>query len=269
MFPKLSLLLTLGFFLGLASTSPLGQETNAERLARGLPPNRPKFLRSGTPVLSSRSASTSPLPPVTLTGRLQVRSKDGHVLGQVRNWEGGGTIGGVNFLGPDSDLLVTLSYSPSDLTQLNILATNPAFPAPFYVGAGTFSTVTVPTLSASTRKYAFPPHADFPLLNDALQSLVSFTNVESTPPGSGPVKPAGRDAYVESAIWTIDPSTNKVEAQWINNDGSKPPTILAYDIRNNVLFFTGSLAAYNTDNPFPASAVAQCQFEVTCERPMF
>ncbi|KAF8159454.1 hypothetical protein B0H34DRAFT_703569 [Crassisporium funariophilum] len=251
MMSRLSFLLIVLACIGCVVASPV-QETNAQRLARGLPPNPPKFLRdflravgvrSPTPVASSKRTLTSPVPPteeppVTLTGRLEIRSKvDGGRLGRIRNWPGGGTIGGTNFLGPDGDLLVTLTYTPSSTKKFDILSTNPAFPAPFYVGAGSFSTLSVPTINVGSR------------------NTIAFTNVESTPPDSTPVKPPTRDAYVESAIWSIDPTTQKLSAQWINADGSKPLTILAYNIRSNALFFVGDIDAHNMNNNTPASAV--------------
>ncbi|KIM44723.1 hypothetical protein M413DRAFT_442677 [Hebeloma cylindrosporum] len=235
---KCSLLLwVIAVCIGLAHSSPL-QETNAQRLARGLPPNPPKFLRDllPTPALGARSPAPSPHPPVTLTGKLEVRSGGG-TLGHVRNWATGGTISGINFLGADQDLLVTLTYNPSHPTEFDIVATNAKFPAPLNVGAGSSSVASVPTLAAGVK------------------SSVGFTNVASTPPGSRPVIPPKTQAYVESAIWSIDPTTHQLKAQWINNDGSKPPTVLAYDIRANSLFFVGDINAWNANNDTPASAV--------------
>jgi hypothetical protein len=171
-----------------------------------------------------------------LTGKLEVRS-NGASQGHVRDWSSGGTISGINFQGADEDLLVKLTYSPSQLKELDIVATNAKFPAPYYVGGGALSTASVPTLTAGVK------------------SSVGFTNVELTSPGTGPVIPPTRQAYVESAIWTIDPSTHQLTAQWINKDGSKPPTVLAYDIRQNSLFFVSDINAYNANNNEPASAV--------------
>ncbi|KAH9479371.1 hypothetical protein JR316_0007961 [Psilocybe cubensis] len=261
-----SILLVLGLVAVLVFSSPLEDPgTNAQRLARGLSPNPPKFLRdkviarratTPTPRLDARQGTPSVGPSVTITGRLQVRNpQDGNILGYVRNWSGGGTIAGINALGPEEDLIVKMTFHRSDPTQINILATvssfpnleinfdlgfefvkNPAFPPPFYVGAGTFDAFTVPTLAAGSRE------------------TVPFTNVEKTPKGSPPKVPA-RQAFVESAIWTIDKKTHELHAQWINEDGSRPPTILAYDIRENQLFFVGDIAAYNLNNDLPASAV--------------
>ncbi|KDR80727.1 hypothetical protein GALMADRAFT_135847 [Galerina marginata CBS 339.88] len=230
---KFAFLLIIALCIGWVSCSPL-EETNGQRLARGLPPKPPRFL-STTPTLNARGASTSPLPSVTLTGRLQVRNPDGSVLGNVRNWATPGTISGVNFLGPDQDLLVKLTFKPSHPTKIDVLATNPTFPAPFYVGAGSASNAGVPKLSHGSR------------------NTVGFTNVPLTPGGARPTKFPALDVYVESAIWTLDQETGKLTAQWINVDGSKPPTIIAYDIRENSIFFVGDITAYNQDNDLPAS----------------
>lgn len=179
--------LIAGIFAGLVASSPT-EETNAQRLARGLPPKPPKNLFSGftdgttgaTPRLGSLSLSfpsvfslisdpscemgynvvsafsnvrplssqnqTSKLMHLSprLNGRLQLRScEDGSVLGNVRNWPGGGTMyvilvipllrvgpeyqslsrSSLNFFGPEHDLLVTLTYDPSRPHKINILAT--------------------------------------------------------------------------------------------------------------------------------------------------
>jgi len=188
--------------------------------------------------LNGRGASSSPVPSVTLTGRLQARNpQDGSVLGNVRNWATPGTISGVNFLGPDEDLLVKLTFKPSLPTKIDILATNPSFPAPFYVGAGSPSNAGVPSLWKGSR------------------NTVGFTNVDLTPGGAHPTKPPALDVYVESAIWALDHKTGKLTAHWINDDGSKPHTTIAYDIRENSIFFVGDIAAYNENNDTPASAV--------------
>lgn len=235
---KVAVFFLVAMTLGAASALPI-QETNAQRLARGLPPNPPKFLRSWdardtpTPAMVAKRTQTSPTPANVFTGRLDVRNLDGSSVGHVRNWPGAGTIGGTNFLGSDGDLLVkATSTSNNDL--YDILATNPAFPAPFYVGAGGNNN---------------------PILAKGSRSTIDFTNVAQTPPGSKPVATGSGGLYVESAIWSLNKNTKQVSPQWINPDGSSPTTTLAYDIRANHLFFVGDLAAYNEGNDTPASAV--------------
>ncbi|KAH9840866.1 uncharacterized protein C8Q71DRAFT_854724 [Rhodofomes roseus] len=53
---------------------------------------------------------------------------------------------------------------------------------------------------------------------------------------SGTVKP------YESDIWTIDPTTGAVTAQWVNTDGSTPKTYFA--IAQNVVILTADLSRY-------------------------
>jgi len=236
---KLSFLLTILFCVGWVAC----QETNGQRLARGLPPNRPKFLFTGdtpTPVWK-RAPSTVPVPPVTLTGQLQVRKQDGSVVGNVGGWSSTHkTIDWVNVNGDDSeDLSVTLTFQPSQPSQINILANNPPVPGPIYVSAGRAASAGVPNLSQGS------------------SYTVNLTKADLTPGGSPPTIFPPRQVYVESAIWSIDQTTNQLTAQWINVNGvAAASTVIGYDVHRNVVFFTGDLGAYNQNNPnSPATAV--------------
>jgi hypothetical protein len=51
-------------------------------------------------------------------------------------------------------------------------------------------------------------------------------------------------------------SVRRITAQWINPDGTLAPTVIAYDIRNNRIFFVGDVNAYNVVVPYyPVSPV--------------
>lgn len=217
------------FLCLLGSVSSLAiRETNADRMARGLSPLSPANLRRASGTDTARRGIVSPTPPTTETGRLQVRYQSGSGnAGYVRNWSGGAPISGVSFLGGDEELRVSLTYTPSSPTQLNILATNPKFPAPYYVGA-----------AGGLNKY-----------ESSSGNVMSFTNVDQTQPGSIPTKPGTSSSYVESAIWTFDPSTKKLEATWINGDGSVFKPVLAYAVRENSLFFVGSPQQWMNEHP--------------------
>ncbi|KAL1701922.1 hypothetical protein EV121DRAFT_262585 [Schizophyllum commune] len=212
-----------------AHAAPL--ETNAQRFARGLPPLAPSNLRrTGTGTDSADHGHPSAKPPVSYSGRLQARTADGTVVGFVRNFEGAASISGISFGSSDEELHVSFSTS-GGYKPFDILATNPNFPAPYYVGA------------AGTGPLAKGSYAS-----------VAFTNVGQTPAGSKPVK-SGENSY-ESAIWTFNPQTKQFTAHFVNPDGSKPKTQLAYDARANELFFVGDLAAYNKQfDYYPAGAV--------------
>jgi len=82
------------------------------------------------------------------------------------------------------------------------------------------------------------------------RSTVGLDNVPKTPAG---VPAPG--VSTESAVWSFNPGTNEMTVQYVNPDGSLPNTVIAYDDRENELFFVGDLDAYNFQNDVPASAV--------------
>ncbi|KAJ7577054.1 hypothetical protein C8J56DRAFT_1031757 [Mycena floridula] len=206
-------------------------ESNAQRFRRGLGPLPPRrFGRSipgysqppPTRVVAARSSSSpSSTPSLTQFGRLQVRTSDNVPLGYVRNTGEDTTIGGINFLGDDHDLHVKITTSGRGQAS-KIIATNAVFPPPFYLGVISESGVG---------------------LNNS--NSLAFSNVNNV-----------QDPHEQSSIWFFDHATKEVSAQYVNPDGAKPSTILAYDTRENHLFFVGHLASYNSHTSFPASAVA-------------
>ncbi|RDB20819.1 hypothetical protein Hypma_012022 [Hypsizygus marmoreus] len=241
---KSSFIIALIALISPAACTPT-QETNAQRMARGLPPSPPKFgrnvpgriqVRQPTPVWAAKRHGVSPLPPVSYAGRIEVRYKDGRARGFVRNSNSSWTIGGVNDLGAEQDLHVSLTAPHSGKGPFDILATNPSFPEPFYVGAA--GTNFISSLDLTSR------------------NTIAFTNVQQTPGGSVPVSSTFKDnLLVESAIWSINPDTKEITGQWINPDKSSPATVIAYDIRANKIFFVGNIDAYNTNNDTPADTI--------------
>ncbi|KAF8239393.1 hypothetical protein L208DRAFT_1386312 [Tricholoma matsutake] len=218
-------------------------------MARGLPPSPPKFGRNlpgkvmearGTPSRSAsvsfRGPSASPLPPTRQTGRIQARKPDGSVLGFVRNTNSSQPISGFNFWGPDQDLFVSFTASASGQGPFDIVAINAIFSAPFYVGASA-------ALNSSS----------IGLKNS---NAVAFSNVEQTPPDSIPVASTFGKTVVESAIWSFDPSTRELKAQYVNPDSTKPATVIAYDNSTNFIFFVGDINAFNSKNSSWGSNVA-------------
>ncbi|TFK61927.1 hypothetical protein BDN72DRAFT_418670 [Pluteus cervinus] len=238
LFPKgftISVLCFLGGAISLVDAAPI-PNTNAARLARGLPPARPRFgrnlpgvVREPTPASQAKrtNPSASPVPVVTYNGHIEVRTLDGTVLGNVRNSDKG-DIGGINFLGDDDALevkLVAQGQGPYDIE-----ATNPLFKAPFFVGAGGQNA-----------------------LGQSVHSSSALSTVYQTPQGSPPVQTNGQ--WGQSAIWKIDKQSKELTAVYVNPDNTKPAVTIVYDIKNNALFFTGDLAAWNANNDEPASAV--------------
>ncbi|KAF8229509.1 hypothetical protein L208DRAFT_1401950 [Tricholoma matsutake] len=246
-FLKISLLFSLVVCLIISAASVSIQETNAQRMARGLNPLPPKFGRTLPGVVTARVTARAPtrswaakrgwpsaVPPMQRSGRIEVRNpQNGLSLGIVKNTNGTNPISGLNALGPEQDLLVSFTASPSGAGPFDIVAVNAAFAAPLFVGAFVANGV-----------------------GNIGRDVITFSNVQQTPPNSPPVKSAsGDNTMAESALWSFNPSTKELQAQYVNPDGSKPDTVIAYSIRQNVLFFIGDLKAYNTNNDTPASAV--------------
>ncbi|KAK2463522.1 hypothetical protein APHAL10511_004273 [Amanita phalloides] len=238
-----SFVLSLVLFCSVLQSFANEYQTNAQRLANGLTPKRPRSFghivpgyaysdKKPTHALRFRRSEPSSKPAITsYKGRIDVRTTSGQSLGYVRNRADASSISGIDALqDPSQEIIVEIMVQS---TPTNIFVKNAAFPAPYFVGAA--GKVNIGT---------------------GLRNTLAFTNVHSTPPGSQPVVSSSRSGdFVESAIWHIEPDTLELTAQYINPDGSKPSTIVVYDIRENSLFFVGDVAAYNTNNDTPASPV--------------
>jgi len=245
LFTKASVAITLLAVFATPATCGVVQETNWQRMARGLPPLAPKFgrnvpgrseARQATPVGAAKRTMSSPLPPVSYSGRLQAHKGDGSILGIVKNTNSSWTIGGLNLLDADQDLHVSFTAPAHGRGPFDIVATNPLFAEPYYVGAA--GTTLINTLDLTSK------------------NTIAFTNVQQTPPGSIPINSTFDDSLVvESAIWSIHRRTRELTAQYINGDETKPDTIIGYDAVQNKLFYVGNITAYNENNDYPASAI--------------
>ncbi|KAG6813167.1 hypothetical protein H0H92_013574 [Tricholoma furcatifolium] len=206
-------------------------ETNGQRMARGLPPLPPKFGRT---VPGKRD----PWQPTPAWGCLEVRNASDIVLGRVKNTNSSSTIGGLSLSVDDGDLKVSFDVPQSG--PFDILATNPQFSEPYYVGAAGTS--------------------DVDTLDLANPDTIAFTNVQQTSPNSIPVLSTYNSTLVvESALWSFNSQTGQLTAQYINPDGSLPSTVLAYDDQANNIFFVGDIDAYNAINNNPAAVIAQLE----------
>jgi len=210
-------LFTLLAFGALANASP-AKDSNAYRLAHGLPPLAPRnFGRNvpghePTPVLRARaSASASPSSVPKQSGRLQVRAENGTTIGYVQDKLGLPVSHG-------SDLKISIAASAARKEHLDVVATATSLPSPFYVGASSHGSDNATIVPGSTN------------------SLL-FSNVTRTDPGSRPIKSNG--ALVESAIWSLNSTTKELTAQWVNNDGTLPTTFIVYDQASSELLFVG------------------------------
>ncbi|KAJ3968590.1 hypothetical protein EV361DRAFT_407790 [Lentinula raphanica] len=191
--------------------------TNAERFQRGLPPLAPRNLFDPTRV----RRDTLPSSAASIVARVAVSNKaSGSKLGYMN----GDTV--------DTAIhATTFSFrnpsSVSDLIELNDYSTGKhyvlaAYVLGYYLGPTSFDSVTLTTSSVST-------------------------------PANGPQQPDYTKVpteWVESTVWTIDPSTGIVSAHWVNLDGSRYPVyILAQTTRtgsttSTTLVFTGSVTLF-------------------------
>ncbi|KAG0709375.1 hypothetical protein DFH29DRAFT_888085 [Suillus ampliporus] len=231
--------LSCAIALVLSVSSAVAALTNAQRLARGLPVLPPKFGRAlpgyaWTPTAAGAKQSPSPSPPKKYTGRILAMGNDGKPLGHLYNWASG--INGVNFGASSEDLHVSFTKPLSGKGLIDIQAVDPAFPELCYIG----------TTSNDTLAPGSP-------------TAVGFGNVIRTPVHSPPV-PVGQNEADESAIWTFDQNTNELKAHYVNLDGHKAKTTIAYKIYDNTIFFVGDIGAYNAAQVNPDYHVSPITF---------
>ncbi|KAH8978005.1 hypothetical protein EDB86DRAFT_991792 [Lactarius hatsudake] len=186
----------LGTLVPVEAALHMKRETNGQRFARGLPP-LPPIRRSPTETAHRRQVSPPPNPSVV--GRLEVRyASDNTRLGYVANDASYGPIGlnldtGHNPAIPD--LVVEFSGS-------TLLAQNPEFDAPYYIGG----------------------YGALPLSPQTLNTI-EFINVDTGP---------------DAAIWSLDLTSGALNATWTNPDKSTAQPTLIYDSELNALNFTSN-----------------------------
>ncbi|KAJ7835133.1 hypothetical protein B0H14DRAFT_2514511 [Mycena olivaceomarginata] len=224
----------------MAHTTPRGYiharsapATNARRFSLGLPPLAPRHHRVG---VAARAVS-SPVPPTTQTCNIAVQSYDQTFGYLSATWNGFGEYG--QFQADQAGSLeVTFSYTPDSPSQLNFVATNSPSPTYPYFGAISGFASESDDFGSGSYNYAY------------------LGGTASTPAGSPPVSTNSGDnnsfsaatgipETIESAIWSYDPATQAITAQWINTDESTPATHIVYaNDYNQALVLTGSVAAF-------------------------
>ncbi|PSS36922.1 hypothetical protein PHLCEN_2v1240 [Hermanssonia centrifuga] len=197
--------------------------SNAQRLARGLPPNKPRFRRtdkqlgartSPTPTTSVPSSSPTPACSPT-TGALRAVSTDadmpldGYVNASPNPYgEFGYTTDQV------AAMIVTVSPCGNG-SPINVVSSNSVKSMPYLGGIEGFADDS-PDLE--------PREFNYMVLGGVTQ-----TSPHATPQNGANSYTAatGNSKYIESAIWTID-DAGVLSAQWVNTNGSLPATILVY-----------------------------------------
>ncbi|THG95569.1 hypothetical protein EW026_g6111 [Hermanssonia centrifuga] len=182
--------------------------SNAQRLARGLPPNKPRLRRT--------VPSSSPTPACSpTTGALRALSTDadmpldGYVNATPNPYgEFGYTTDQV------AAMIVTVSPC-GDGSPINVVSSNSVKSMPYLGGIEGFADDS-PDLE--------PREFNYMVLGGVTQ-----TSPHATPQNGANSYTAatGNSKYIESAIWTID-DAGVLSAQWVNTNGSLPATILVY-----------------------------------------
>ncbi|KAF7347987.1 hypothetical protein MSAN_01750800 [Mycena sanguinolenta] len=214
--------------------------SNAERIQRRLPLRSPIRRDSASKVIYAARAVSSPVPPVTYSGVIQVLSGDtllGYAAPDPNYWT----------LQLTSDITAALqvsfqlpqgstSGSQLDFTQLNDArgpllglvvgrdSTNPD------IAPGSYNYLYVDPVSGSTN--AGSPPTEVP-------SLFSTSS--------------GLDKRSETSIWSVDVLSGTLYPQWINSDGSFANTVMF--VQSNHLYAGGDPPAFQSRFPSPVAAV--------------
>ncbi|KAF7985611.1 hypothetical protein HWV62_3925 [Athelia sp. TMB] len=204
--------------------------TNAQRMARGLPPKAPT-RRTNLP----RQPRPSSTPPRSITGYINVSfpADASEPSGYFTNSQN--AFGEYESRSTDvtQALKVALSYSPANPSQLEITTVNgPATQAantPF-LGAiqGYASGIDIGPGSANYLYLGSVPHSA------AGSSPIGGDNSFSTL--------TGISEAIESSFWKLDTTSGALTCEWINSDGTAPPCIPIFT--QNQFAITGDLAAF-------------------------
>ncbi|KZP09936.1 hypothetical protein FIBSPDRAFT_505086 [Athelia psychrophila] len=192
--------------------------TNAQRMARGLPPKAP-VRRHNKP----HHPRPSSLPPTSATGYILVtKSTDADTpSGYLTNSQN--SFGEYESYSTDvtQALKVSFSYDHTAPSQIEIAAINGPISqattnAPFFGGIQGYRSSS-PDLAAGSANYLF--------LGSVAHTSVAAVPASGTNSFTGLT---GINEGTESSIWSLDPTSEALTCQWINTDGSTPPCVFAY-----------------------------------------
>ncbi|KAI0363803.1 hypothetical protein BV20DRAFT_975207 [Pilatotrama ljubarskyi] len=206
---------------------PEASLTNAQRLARGLPPRSP-HLNVRRRALAARQ---SPAPCPQVTGTIQAKDLSGNVFAYVsRRPNAFGEYGKTDSAADALSVVVRTCDAPGPfgLQTLNGAADHT------YLGAILGFASTSSTIDSSSFNYAYFGGTDLVPYGPATDSPNTFSSA------SGLAEP------VESTIWTLG-ADNTLQVTWVNPDGSTPaehliyvPSSDAFTITGNVDLFAGN-----------------------------
>ncbi|KAG8693586.1 hypothetical protein FRC11_002803, partial [Ceratobasidium sp. 423] len=207
----------------------VGPVTNAKRFAQGLPPlpikrrggphNDGAYHREGTRVAAAPRAETSSTPPTNTKCNILAKTSDGATLGYISAaFNDFGEYGTPQ--GSQAGAL-EISFPQGSTSQVSFVAAS----APDAINS-------FPYLSAAVGYMS-----DGDDLGSGSSNYIAITgNSGPTDPGSPPSSSTsnsyttrtGQPANSETSIWTYDPTTQNIQAVWVNTDGKSVPTTFVY-----------------------------------------
>ncbi|KAJ7104932.1 hypothetical protein C8R44DRAFT_858714 [Mycena epipterygia] len=210
------------------------KETNADRFRRGLGPLPP--TRRDRNKLSSRASAVPCTRLSNNVGRIQIRRLAGDKIGFV----------GDRYNDDDAYRVrarrAALSVTVPPVTPfggaIDLIAVNPPDSSNPYFGAVSNG---LGNLGAEEAGFAYLSGISNSVRSNSPPSFNAGTSLTLNGHGG-----------VETQIWTMNCQTHEITAQWINADGSQPPTTIFYDPRGKFLGLTGNLGAVDPD-AFPVT----------------
>ncbi|KAK7678971.1 hypothetical protein QCA50_017914 [Cerrena zonata] len=228
--------------LQLAARAPAPEPyltTNAQRMARGLPPKKPRFNHARR--LVARQSATPCVPLAGIIGvALDGAPSTGYLASALNAF---GEFQYTQNLNEALEVSICFTEGPVfDIKPTN--GGNPTYP---FLGAVTGFANSDSNLSPSNFNYVY------------------LAGTTQTPAGSTPQRQAnafsaaaGVPEDVESAIWSINTATNVLSSNWVNTDGSVPAQTIRFIASSNAFAVTGSVAQFESN--FGASQGAVLTF---------
>jgi len=190
-------------------------ETNAKRLARGLPPLPPAKRASGTDTAKRSTTSQT----VSKHGNIKATDTDGN------------TVGYLALTGTFNNLWYHVVSTADTSATFNTVV--------YSSGITTGASLQDPRPNMYLAGLNHPGVELLPSNKDsAIVGFSPLTSFGSVPQTTGQPSIAG-DEY-ESAIWTIDASTWAISPTWVNQDNSSPPMTLLWDPTATQFYITAN-----------------------------
>ncbi|KAI0741408.1 hypothetical protein C8Q80DRAFT_1273846 [Daedaleopsis nitida] len=192
--------------------------TNAQRLAQGLPLNRPRSHYGARGALHPRQSSTC----VMRTGRISVWV-DGSYTGYLSRLPN--SFGEYTPATDATDAMSVTLCTESETGYVDIIALNGPSVYPYVGGVVGFASSSDNLGAALGTNYVY-----IAATTQGTSSLISLPIFQRGPAVSGPnaySAATGLDRHIESAIWQIA-DNDQLSVSWVNSDGSLPAVQLLY-----------------------------------------